>query len=176
MRRGVFLDRDGVLAEAIVRDGRAYAPTRLEDFAIVPGAAEQVARLRSAGLTCLLFTNQPEIARGLLESAVLEVMHGRLRAAIELDDVYVCPHDPADGCACHKPKPGMLLAAAERWALDLPRSFVIGDRWRDVGAGQAAGCYSILIERPYSACTTADACVTDLAAAVDLVLARMEES
>jgi D-glycero-D-manno-heptose 1,7-bisphosphate phosphatase len=175
MRRAVFLDRDGVLTEAIVRGGRAYAPLGWEDFRIVAGAAEQVARLRAAGLVCLVFTNQPEVARGLLPQATLDAMHSRLSDAIELDQILVCPHDPSDGCGCHKPKTGMLLAAAERWCLDLGRSFVIGDRWRDVDAGRAAGCFSILIERPYSACSTADACVADLVGAVDLVLARLEE-
>lgn len=176
MKRAVFLDRDGVLAEAIVRDNRAVAPTRLEDFVLVPEAGEQVARLRAARLVCLVFTNQPEIARGLLDRAVLDMMHERLREAVPVDDVLVCPHDPTDDCACHKPKVGMLLDAAERYELDLAQSFVIGDRWRDVDAGRAAGCYSILIDRPYSACRTADACAADLAGAVDLVLARVGEA
>jgi D-glycero-D-manno-heptose 1,7-bisphosphate phosphatase len=176
LKRAVFLDRDGVLAEAIVRNNRAVAPTRLEDFVLVSDAGEQVARLRAAGLVCLVFTNQPEIARGLLDPAVLDVMHERLRAAVSVDEIYVCPHDPTDDCACHKPKIGMLLDAAERYQLDLARSFVVGDRWRDVDAGRAAGCYSILIERPYSACPIADACAADLVEAVDLVLAHLGEA
>lgn len=169
--RAVFLDRDGVLAEAIVRaDGKAYAPTRVADFRLVEGAAEQVQRLRDAGFLCIVFTNQPELANGLLRPADLDEMHRQLRAALPLDDVYVCPHDKSAGCRCHKPATGMLEDAAARWGIDLARSYVVGDRWRDVEASRAAGCYAVLIERSYSAARWADARVATLAEAVDAVL------
>jgi D-glycero-D-manno-heptose 1,7-bisphosphate phosphatase len=171
LRRAVFLDRDGVLAEAIVReDGKSYAPTRIADFVLVPDAAAQVGRLRAAGLLCIVFTNQPELANGQLLPDDLDEMHRQMRAAITLDDVYVCPHDKSEGCRCHKPATGMLDDAAARWGIDLAASFVIGDRWRDVDAGRAAGCYAILIERPYSAATWADVRVDTLGHAVDAVL------
>jgi D-glycero-D-manno-heptose 1,7-bisphosphate phosphatase len=173
MKRAVFLDRDGVLVREIVRDGDAFAPTRFEDFALVDEAAEQVERLRAAGLLCIVFTNQPEIARGLLDPEVLDQMHQHLRSCVAVDDVVVCPHVDADGCDCRKPSPGMLRQAAERWAIDLERSFVVGDRWRDIDAGRAAGCYTVLLERAYSHCTTADACVASLTDAVDVVLSRV---
>jgi D-glycero-D-manno-heptose 1,7-bisphosphate phosphatase len=173
VRRAVFLDRDGVLVETEVRDGAAYAVTTLAEFRVVPDAAEQVARLRAAGLVCIVFTNQPEVARGTIAPEVLAAMHDVLRAAVPLDDVYVCPHDEGDGCACRKPRPGMLHDAAARWDVSLADSFVIGDRWRDVDAGRAAGCYAVLLEREYSACTTADARVATLHEAVDAVLARL---
>jgi D-glycero-D-manno-heptose 1,7-bisphosphate phosphatase len=173
VRRAVFLDRDGVLVETEVRDGAAYAVTTLAEFRVVPDAAEQVARLRAAGLVCIVFTNQPEVARGTIAPEVLAAMHNVLRAAVPLDDVYVCPHDEGDGCACRKPRPGMLHDAAARWDVSLADSFVIGDRWRDVDAGRAAGCYAVLLEREYSACTTADARVATLREAVDVVLARL---
>ncbi len=172
-RRAVFLDRDGVLNEAMIRDSRAYAPLTLEDFRLVEGAGAQVGRLRRAGLVPIVFTNQPEIARGALAPEILDRMHERLRAAVPVEDVLVCAHDPDDGCACHKPKPGMLHAAAARWDLDLQGSFVVGDRWRDIDAGRAGGCYTVLIERPYSQCATAHTSVPTLAAAVDHILARL---
>ncbi len=170
-RRAVFLDRDGVLAEAIVRaDGKSYAPTRVEDFVLVPEAPAQVQRLRDAGFVCIVFTNQPELANGELASSDLDAMHRTMRAAIPLDDVYVCPHDKSEGCRCHKPATGLLDDAAARWDVDLATSFVIGDRWRDIGAGRAAGCYSILLDRPYSACEVADARAQTLTEAVEMVL------
>jgi len=172
VKRAVFLDRDGVLVREIVRDGDAFAPTRVEDFALVDEAAEQVDRLRAAGLLCIVFTNQPEVARGLLAPEVLEQMHQALRSSVAVDDIVVCPHVDADGCDCRKPSPGMLRQAAEQWEVDLERSFVVGDRWRDIDAGRAAGCYTVLLERAYSKCTTADACVSTLPEAVDLILAR----
>jgi D-glycero-D-manno-heptose 1,7-bisphosphate phosphatase len=172
-RRAVFLDRDGVLNEPMVRDGRAYAPVTLADLRLVDGAGDQVGRLCRAGLVPIVFTNQPEVARGLLPLEVLAQMNGRLRAEVPVVDIFVCPHDAAEGCGCHKPKAGMLHAAAEKWNLDLGKSYVVGDRWRDIDAGRAAGCYTILIERPYSQCTNADARVATLAAAVDHILAAV---
>lgn len=169
----MFLDRDGVLAEALVRaDGKAYAPTRLEDFHIVPEAAVQVQRLHEAGFLCIVFTNQPELASGELQQHDLDAMNQLLQEALALDAIYVCPHDKSEGCRCHKPATGMLEDAVATWDVDLAASFVIGDRWRDIGAGKAAGCYSILLDRPYSACDDADASVATLAEAVDTVLRR----
>jgi D-glycero-D-manno-heptose 1,7-bisphosphate phosphatase len=176
MRRGVFLDRDGVLVEAIVRNGRAYAPTRLEDFRLVPDASAQVERLRSAGLVCVVVTNQPEVSRGLLDPDVLQAMHAQLRESVPLHDVFVCPHDASEGCECRKPLPGMLYAAAERWALDLPESFIVGDRSGDIEAGRAAGCYTLLLDRPYSGKNRADLACAELSGAVDAILARVRET
>ena len=170
----MFLDRDGVLVETDVRDGAAYAVTTLAEFRVAPDAAAQVARLHAAGLLCIVFTNQPEVARRTIAPEVIAAMHDTLRDAVPVDDVYVCPHDDADGCACRKPRPGMLQEAAARWDVSLADSFVIGDRWRDVDAGRAAGCYTVLLEREYSGSDTADARVATLAEAVDAVLARLE--
>ena len=173
--RAVFLDRDGVLVETFVRDGRAYAPVSLDDFRVCADAGGQVERLKAVGLVPIVFTNQPEVARGTLSSGTLARMHAQLMAAVDVADVFVCVHQDGDGCECRKPKPGMLHAAAAKWALDLPQSFVIGDRWRDIEAGEAVGCHTVLIDRPYSACRHADARVADLAQAVDAVVARLTE-
>lgn len=171
--RAVFLDRDGVVVETLVRGPKAHAPLSLDDFRLVPTAAEDVRRLRKAGLVPVVFTNQPDVGRGLVPRAVLEEMHARLRAAVDVEDVLVCEHVVDGECECRKPKPGMLRAAAARWDLDLARSFVIGDRWRDIDAGRAVGCWSVLIDRPWSECSTADVTVADLTGAVDAVLDRL---
>jgi D-glycero-D-manno-heptose 1,7-bisphosphate phosphatase len=173
MTPAVFLDRDGVLVKEIVdADGVARAPVRVEDFRILEESPAQVQRLKTAGFRCVVFTNQPEVARGLLPIQVLDEMHRQLRQATLVDDIRVCPHDDPDKCVCRKPKPGMLLAAASDADIDLSRSYVVGDRWRDIGAGRAVGCYSILIDRPYSQCDSADARVADLAGAIDVIVAR----
>jgi D-glycero-D-manno-heptose 1,7-bisphosphate phosphatase len=169
-RPAVFLDRDGVLAREIVRDGTAYAPTRVEDFVLVPEAGEQVQRLREAGFLCIVFTNQPELATGELKQADLDEMHRQLREAVPVHDIFFCPHHRSEGCRCYKPALGMIEDAVARWNVDLAASYVVGDRWRDVDAGRAAGCYSILIERSYSVDAQADARVTTLGEAVDTVL------
>ena len=174
--RAAFLDRDGVLVETLVRGGRAHAAVTLAEFRICPDARTQVARLKAAGLRPIVFTNQPEVARGMLSPGVLGRMHAQLRAAVGVDDILVCAHLDGDGCACRKPRPGMLQTAARKWDIDLSASFVVGDRWRDIDAGRAVGCYTVLIERPYSECREADARAADLASAVDAVLARAKDS
>jgi D-glycero-D-manno-heptose 1,7-bisphosphate phosphatase len=174
-RKAVFLDRDGVLVEAFVRDNCAYAALTLDEFRLCPDAAPQVARLKAAGLLPIVFTNQPEVARGTLTPATLDDMHQRLRAGVGVADVFVCPHDDAADCACRKPRPGMLHAAAAKWGLDLAACHVIGDRWRDIEAGRRAGCHTVLLERSYSGCDSADHRVSSLVEAVDSVLARAED-
>jgi D-glycero-D-manno-heptose 1,7-bisphosphate phosphatase len=166
----VFLDRDGVLVETFVRDNRAFAATTLEDFRLVDNAAAEVERLRDAGLVPIVVTNQPDVARGLITPETLAAMHERLAAELPVLDIFVCTHDSSAGCACRKPKPGMLEAAAVKWNIDLPRSFMVGDRTSDVETGRAAGCRTILIERPYSGAAVPDARVDSLADAVGVIL------
>lgn len=170
MKRAVFFDRDGILNRAILREGRAYAPLTLKDFIISPEAAEAVTQVHRAGFLAIVVTNQPEIARGQLSWSTLVAMHQRLRGIVPVDDIYVCPHDSGAGCDCHKPQPGLLHQAAHDWNLNLSASFLIGDRWRDIGAAQAAGCYSILIERVYSGTSGADYRTTDLCSAIRHIL------
>ncbi|HLZ30431.1 MAG TPA: HAD-IIIA family hydrolase [Chloroflexota bacterium] len=176
MTRGVFLDRDGVLVKEIVRGGRAYAPTRLEDFRLVPEAPAQVNRLRAAGLVCIVFTNQPEVSSGALSRDLLDTMHAQLRESVAVEDILVCPHGAADGCDCRKPLPGMLHTGAAKWSLNLTESFVVGDRWRDIDAGRAAGCFTLLLQRSYSASDNADVTCQHLTEAVDLILARVTDA
>jgi len=159
-RRAVFLDRDGVLNALVAREGRAVSPRRLDDFRLFPEAAAEVRKLRRRGLRVFVVTNQPDVARGHLAAVDLGEMHRRLLAAFELDDIAVCPHDDADRCSCRKPEPGMLLALAERWRVDVQRSFVVGDTWKDIEAGRRAGCRTILIERTGAGLGVSD-CVPD---------------
>jgi D-glycero-D-manno-heptose 1,7-bisphosphate phosphatase len=143
--RAVFLDRDGVLNANIERDGRPVAPWRLEDFKVLPGVAEAVSEFRRAGFLIVVVTNQPDIANGRTPLATLAAMHDELRRHVEVDDIRVCPHVDADACACRKPRPGMLVDAAADHSIALDRSWLVGDRWRDIAAGHAAGCRSILV-------------------------------
>jgi D-glycero-D-manno-heptose 1,7-bisphosphate phosphatase len=145
----VFLDRDGVVTRTLIRDGKPYAPRAAAEMEIEPEAAAALVALKAAGFFLVLVTNQPDVARGLIPASVLEEMHARLRAELPLDAVYVCPHDDRDRCPCRKPQPGMLLEAARAHAIDPARSYMIGDRWRDVEAGQRAGCRTVWIDRGY---------------------------
>ncbi len=147
--RAVFLDRDGVINEVVVRDGKPYPPARLEDLVILPGVEAALADLRAAGFRLVVVTNQPDVARGVQRRDVVDAMHARLAAELPLDEFRVCAHDDADACVCRKPKPGLLEAAARESGLVLRESVMVGDRWRDVEAGRRAGCTTVFIDRGY---------------------------
>jgi D-glycero-D-manno-heptose 1,7-bisphosphate phosphatase len=148
-RRAVFLDRDGVLNRSPVRNGKSFAPRRLDEFRLLPGAARAVADLKAAGFMVVVVTNQPDIGHGLLKPETLDAMHERLRAVAPVDEIYSCPHRQRDGCACRKPKPGMIERAIRRFGIAREGSYMVGDRWVDVVAGRAAGLYTIFVDRRY---------------------------
>jgi D-glycero-D-manno-heptose 1,7-bisphosphate phosphatase len=156
LRPALFLDRDGVLNHVTVRGGKAYSPRRAADFRLYRDAAPVLRRLHREGWLLIVVTNQPDLARGLLPPGELSTMHDQLRSALPVDDIRVCPHDGAEGCACRKPRPGLLLAAAAEWGIDLRSSFLIGDTERDMGAGRAAGVGTLLLRRRYNRGVAAD--------------------
>ncbi len=149
LRPAVFFDRDGVLTEATVADGvprpeRGEAPLRLR-----PGVEAVCRELREADLLLVCVTNQPDIARGVISEASVVAANADLQARLGLDAVIVCPHDDANSCECRKPHPGMLLRAAEAYGIDLKRSVMVGDRWRDIEAGRKAGCTTLFVDNRY---------------------------
>lgn len=148
-QRAVFLDRDGVVNRAVVREGKPHPPASLEEVEWLPGVGDAITTLRSLGLRVIIVSNQPDVGKGVQRRATVEAIHAELRRRFPIDDIKVCYHIEADGCGCRKPKPGMLLDAARQWGVDLGRSVMIGDRWRDVEAGRAAGCKTILIAAAY---------------------------
>lgn len=167
----MFLDRDGVLTRSRVVDGKAYAPRRLADFRLLPYAAASVRRMHELGYVVVVVTNQPDIGNGLVDAREVDVMHRKLADATQVDDIFMCPHRQDEGCACRKPRPGMLLAAAKKHGISLRDSYMVGDRRSDVEAGQRAGCRTIFIDRAYAEArpTGNDATVTSLKAATDFI-------
>jgi D-glycero-D-manno-heptose 1,7-bisphosphate phosphatase len=148
MTRAVFLDRDGVLNRAVVRDGKPYPPESLAAFEVLDGVAGALLKLRDAGYRLIVVTNQPDVARGSQSRETIEAMNARLAAELPVDEVVVCYHD-GDACECRKPKPGALIDAARRHDVELARSFMVGDRWRDIEAGQRAGVRCLFVDRGY---------------------------
>ena len=149
-RRAVFLDRDGVINRNAVRGGKPYAPTRPEQLEILPGVAEALERLHAAGFLNVVVTNQPDVANGKTSREAVEAMHAELRKKLRLDAIKVCFHNDEANCQCRKPRPGMLLEAARELGIDLRQSFLVGDRWRDVAAAQAAGCKAYFVDYGYA--------------------------
>jgi D-glycero-D-manno-heptose 1,7-bisphosphate phosphatase len=172
MTRAIFLDRDGVVNRALVKAGRPFPPSSVEEFELLPRVAEAIERLKRAGFRLIIVTNQPDVATGRQRREVVEAMHERIRREILIDDIKVCYHSDKDACACRKPQPGMLLESAAEWSLDLKRSFMVGDRWRDIEAGQAVGCKTILIRYKYDErqADQPDAIVNSLFEASELIL------
>ncbi len=147
--RAAFLDRDGVINRAIVRGARPYPPSSLQELEILPGVVEALDLLRAAGFRLIVVTNQPDVARGTTTRAVVDEINASLMALLPLDAIRTCFHDSNDGCACRKPRPGLLLEAATEFNIELRDSWMVGDRWRDVEAGRAAGCRTIFIDYGY---------------------------
>jgi D-glycero-D-manno-heptose 1,7-bisphosphate phosphatase len=149
VKHAVFFDRDGVLNEPVVRDGKPYPPASADDLVLCEGAASALDDLRQLGFALVCITNQPDIARGTVSVETLDAINARLMAALPLDALYVCRHDDADNCACRKPKPGLIYQAAAELDVDPAASYLVGDRWRDIEAGAAARCRTVLVDRGY---------------------------
>ena len=151
LRHAVFLDRDGVINRALTRDHKPYPPTNLAEFEILPGVKEACLRLKQAGFLLVVATNQPDVGRGTMAQSTVEELHAHMSRELPLDRVEVCYH-PGQGlsdCDCRKPKPGMLRRAALELKIDLAASWMVGDRWRDVDCGHAAGCRTVFIDYAY---------------------------
>lgn len=171
--RAIFLDRDGVINRAFVRDGKPLPPPTPQDLEVLPDVPEALHALKDAGYKLLVVTNQPDVGRGTLPRETLDTMHRDLRAKLPLDEIFVCTHSDRDRCECRKPLPGMLLDAASKHNIYLAASYMIGDRWRDVEAGYNAGCKTILIDYGYaekSAAHEPDLRVKSLREAADWIL------
>jgi D-glycero-D-manno-heptose 1,7-bisphosphate phosphatase len=151
-RRAVFLDRDGVINRPLVREGKPYPPSSLAEFDILSGVPEACRVMKDLGFVLVVTTNQPDVGRGTLPRGSVETIHAWLLQQLPIDRVMTCFHAGAafgDPCDCRKPQPGMLFQAAEALKIDLAKSYMIGDRWRDVDCGFNAGCSTIFIDWGY---------------------------
>lgn len=170
IKRAIFLDRDGVINNVIIKEGKAFSPRKFEDFKFIDGIKDVLERFRTRGLLNIIVTNQPDVARALMEKKELQKMHNLIRESLPIDDIFICPHDDADNCNCRKPKAGMLFEAAKKWDIDLNESFIIGDSWKDMEAGRNAGCITVLIDSPYNKQTDSDLRVNELLAVAEIIL------
>ena len=147
--KAVFLARDGVINRALIRDGLPYPPNSLDELEILPGVSEALHILKEGGFLLIVVTNQPDVGRGIQKKQTVEKMHAYLLKKLPLDVIYVCWHGQDGECDCRNPLPGLLYQAEQDWHIDLKKSFMIRDRWRDIGTGHAAGCKTIFIDYQY---------------------------
>ena len=150
LSRAIFLDRDGVINRAVVREGKPYPPENLAALEILPGVPDAMRLLRDAGWLLVVVTNQPDVARGTALRADVEEINQYLQGHLPINKIYTCYHDSIDCCSCRKPSPGAILYAAKIYEVDLSNSYMIGDRWSDIEAGERAGCKTIFIDHRYS--------------------------
>ena len=172
-QRAVFLDRDGVLDRAVVRAGKPFPPARLEDVEIIPGAITSLQQLADCGYVLIGITNQPDVARGTQSREVVESINALIQSRLPVREIFVCYHDHADECDCRKPKPRLILQAVQKYGLDLSLSWMVGDRWKDIVAGQAAGLKTIFVDYHYTETykgVPADFTVEDIAFIADIIL------
>ena len=147
--KAVFLDRDGVLNNAIIKNNKPYPPQNLQALEIPPDVLPSLLTLKSAGFLLIGATNQPDVARGKILKETVKEINAKILLELPLDDLCVCYHDDKDQCPCRKPKPGLLLEAAHNYHIDLSQSYMIGDRWKDVEAGKSAGCKTVWLYQAY---------------------------
>ena len=147
--RAVFLDRDGVINQAIVRDGQPYPPANAGELKLFPCVSEACRLLKNEGFYLVVVTNQPDVGRGTMDRKVVEAIHRQILETLPIDRIEVC-YDCDDSSEDRKPNPGMLKRAADELDVDLSQSFMVGDRWRDIDCGHAAGCQTIFVDRGYS--------------------------
>jgi len=170
MKSGVFFERDGLLTRVRVERQHQVSPLTLDEFKINEEAITPVRKLKAAGLVVIATTNQPGLSRGYQSRRELDQMHALLKAAFQLDDIFVCPHDENDRCPCRKPKPGLLLEASFKWHLDSDRSYVVSEKWQDAEAAHLAGCTSLLVKSPWNGPGHHDFILADLSAVVARIL------
>jgi D-glycero-D-manno-heptose 1,7-bisphosphate phosphatase len=169
----VFLDRDGIINRAVVREGRPYPPATLENVEILSGALTSLQRLAACGYVLIGITNQPDVARDIQSREIVESINQLIQSRLPIREIFVCYHDDTDDCDCRKPKPGLIWQAAKKYGLDLSVSWMIGDRWKDIAAGQAAGLKTIFVDYHYDEIyqgISADFTVEDTVFLADIIL------
>jgi D-glycero-D-manno-heptose 1,7-bisphosphate phosphatase len=150
MKRAVFLDRDGVLNRSVLVDGVPKPPTSVGDVEVLAGVIEAIQILKRHEFIPVVVTNQPDVARGTTTQSHVEAINSHIGGLTKIDYFYTCFHDDADLCDCRKPLPGLIFRASKDLKLSLNESVMVGDRWRDIAAGQAAGCMTFFIDYFYN--------------------------
>ena len=150
MNRAVFFDRDGVLNELVHRDGGLFSPQMFDQFNIVRNTKVVINKLKKMGFLTIVISNQPDISRGTLKKTELDKMTNILLNELMIDDVFYCTHDNIDNCVCRKPASGLLMQATEKWTIDLQKSYMVGDTWKDADAAKNINVKFLLLNAEYN--------------------------
>lgn len=148
--KAIFLDRDGVINKTIIFEGKTYPPKDISELRILPKVKSSLKLLKKKGFLLIVITNQPDVARKKANIKDVETLNQFIMKSLCLDAIFTCYHDESDNCLCRKPKPGNIIKAAEKFNINLKKSFMIGDRWKDIDAGKIAGCKTFFIDYSYN--------------------------
>jgi len=145
----IFLDRDGILNQVIMRDGLPASPRSVEEFKFLPSAIKLLSTIKSKGYLAIIVTNQPDIGRGLMSQKTLDIINSELMRTGKIDQIFcACSGDQND--SYRKPNNSMIVEASKIWDVDLSSSLIIGDSWKDIEAGKRAGIKTLLLETTYN--------------------------
>jgi len=174
--KAVFLDRDGVINRTIIKDGQPFPPSSLKKLEIIPNVLHSLNLLKEKDFILIVVTNQPDVGRGTQKKEIVEEINTYLLKNLPLDDFFVCWHGNDGDCNCRKPLSGLLLQAAKKFDIDFQKSYLIGDRWKDIDAGNAVGCKTIFINYKYkeSLRSKPNFTTTSTEKAVDLILSQLD--
>lgn len=150
MYKAIFLDRDGVLNKPIIINGMPHSPKNLSETELLFGVKEACQQLINSGFLLICVTNQPNVSRGIQTIETINEINNWIKINLRLHSIRTCFHDNDDNCLCRKPKPGLLISAANDYNIDFTKSFMVGDRWRDIDAGSVVGCKTIFIDHNYN--------------------------
>lgn len=150
MKTAAFLDRDGVINACSIKNGIPHPPESVSEVRILSGVLDAINLLIANNYLPVVISNQPDIARKKIEFSTVQSINDFIGRETGISNFYVCPHDDSDSCNCRKPKPGLIEIAAKELNIDLSKSFLVGDRWRDIEAGQSLGIPSYFIDYSYS--------------------------
>jgi len=175
MNTAIFLDRDGVINQPILRNGlnKPIAPWSMDEFKLCEGIKNPLKQLANNKYRLFVVTNQPDISKEIIDASLVEKMNEIIRDTLPVDEIAYCPHEDYHECNCRKPKPGMILELSDKWNIDLEKSFMIGDGWKDIQAGESAGCKTILLDKDYNKGVNADFHVRSLIEAVKIIKGKM---
>ena len=150
LQPAVFIDRDGVINRALVHEGRPFSPRSINDLVILDGVREAVSLLHEHGFITAVITNQPDITQGHTTLEFVLELHKAISKETGLQNFYICNHDDQNQCECRKPNIGLIREATQDLDIDVAKSFIVGDRWKDIEAGQSAGCKCFFIDNNYA--------------------------
>ena len=170
-KKAVFLDRDGIINQVVYHKeaNKPSSPWKIEEFKLINGVKKPLEDLKKMDFLLFVISNQPDINRGNVKRGTTEKINKIIYEKFPIDEIKVCPHDDKDNCNCRKPKPGMIIELAKKWNVDLKKSFLIGDSWKDIGAGENAGVKSIIIDKKYNQQVNSNYRVENLNSAIKLI-------